>query len=334
MVIISDCLINKTDEGSIKVASSLAKRLQKAGKAFLISDVESDFADKCISANKLFSNREVYDAISEGDGPVLYIPFSSNSKGGILRTFFLARKSKRAVYSLFALRHPMPFFLRLVLKLSGARIVVLSKESYDYYNDLFKGNVLYLKTGIDTTRFVPASSQERSEIRKKYGYDDNDRIVLHVGHLKKGRNVDKLLEISEEYKVLILVSSVTVKDEELEKEFRKRANVQIIDTFVPDVQEVYQMADAYIFPVEEESNCIDVPLSVLEAASCNLPVICTRYGELKEFEGKEGFCYIQGVNGEKLNSALQKVIGLKCNNREAVLDYDWNNAVEILGKLT
>ncbi len=334
MVIISDCLINKTDEGSIKVASSLAKRLQKAGKAFLISDVESDFADKCITANKLFSNSEVYDAIQEGEGPVLYIPFCSNSKGGILRTFFLARKSKRTVYSLFALRHPMPFFLKAVLKLSAAKIVVLSRESYDYYNGLFPGNVLYLKTGIDTERFVPVSPEEKSKIRQKYGYDDKDRIVLHVGHLKKGRNVDKLLEISEQYKVLVLVSSVTVKDEELEKEFQKRANVKIIDTFVPDIQEVYQMADAYVFPVEEESNCIDVPLSVLEAASCNIPVICTRYGELREFEGKDGFCYVQGVNGERLNNALGKVIGQKCNNREAVLDYDWNNAVEILGRLT
>ena len=58
------------------------------------------------------------------------------------------------------------------------------------------------------------------------------------------------------------------------------------------------MCDLYYFPVKELGRCIDVPLSCLEAASCNLPVVATDFGELKEFIGCEGFFFIESFEKE------------------------------------
>ncbi|WP_155832525.1 glycosyltransferase family 4 protein [Butyrivibrio sp. VCB2001] len=333
MVIISDCLINKKDEGGIKVASSLAKRLKDRNSAYLISYSEDDFADERVNVNRSFTNKELYRSISDKSGPIIYIPFSSNSMGGVLRTFFLSKKSKKKVYSLFVLRHPMDFVKKAILSLSGAKIIALSRESYDYYNDLFNDRVIYLKTGIDTTKFTPCSLEEKNAIRIKYGYAESDRIVLHVGHLKRGRNVDKLLNISSDYKVLVLVSSVTQKDPDLEAQLKKSENIKVIDTYIPNVEEIYKMADVYLFPVEEARNCIDVPLSVLEAAACNVPVVCTEYGELKEFRNADGFCFLKDLGSDSLNKALDKMYHLDNNNRDIVLEYDWSNAVKRLEEL-
>lgn len=66
-----------------------------------------------------------------------------------------------------------------------------------------------------------------------------------------------------------MVSSVTEaeKDASIRTMLEIRGNITIIDTYLRNVQEVYQLADVYLFPVQEIENCIDIPLSVLEAAS-------------------------------------------------------------------
>ena len=76
----------------------------------------------------------------------------------------------------------------------------------------------------------------------------------------------------------------------------------IIDRFVENIEEVYQLSDVYIFPVKEEMNAIDIPLSVLEAASCNLQIVTTDYGELKVFKGEDGFFYTNDFNKESFNT--------------------------------
>lgn len=336
MIIISDCITKKMDEGCIKVASSLAKKMKIETNASIISygtSEKSEYVDEVVEANKFFSNKEIYSKIETMEGNIIYIPFSSNSLGGIIRAAFLKRKSKRTVYVLFALRHPMSEMARRILSKSGVKIIVVSKESYDFYKKVVENEVIYLKTGIETSKFLPVTGDEKKRIREKYGIDANEKVILHVGHLKTGRNVDKLLHISEKYKVVIVVSSVTEKDTELEKQLRQKENIVIIDTFLENIEEVYQMADLYVFPVEEEQNCIDVPLSVLEAASCNLPVVCTEYGELKEFRGKEGFFMINGITEEKLNNAIDEMIGKSTDNRNVVLEYDWSNSIAAMSKL-
>lgn len=53
------------------------------------------------------------------------------------------------------------------------------------------------------------------------------------------------------------------------------------------------MADCYLFPVRDDIASIDLPLSVLEAMSCNLPFITTRFGGLDEvFEEGEGLFFL------------------------------------------
>ena len=93
------------------------------------------------------------------------------------------------------------------------------------------------------------------------------------------------------------------------------------------------MSDAYFFPVKEEGKCIDVPLSCLEASSCNKPIVTTDFGEMKEFIGKDGYYFIESFTTDKLEEKIAQA--LRTENlltRLAVMDYDWHFAIDELKK--
>lgn len=336
MVIITDCLTEQVDEGSLKVANSLTKRIKAADHEtnIIAYGRHSQIADHFLKLNKLFLNPSLYNLVKDSADSVLYIPFSSNTMGSALRTLVLSRMCK-CPKVVFVLRHKMNAVTRWILKCGNAQIIVLSQDSYDYYRRYFD-HVVYLRTGVDTKQFVPVSQEKKISLRRKYGLPEDRKIVLHVGHCNAGRNIQVLLNVGEEEYVCLVISSVTRKnkDAELENLFRSRRNARLIDVYLENIEELYQLSDVYVFPTLQMESCIDVPLSVLEAAACNIPVITSDYGELKAFRGKEGFYFLSDFSSESLNAALNKAYsGEIGGGRDAVLDYDWEKAVMRVMKL-
>lgn len=335
MIILSDCLTEKVDEGCLKVANSLTKRIKSAYPATTVISYERrpKQSDLHMKLNKLFLNYSLLSLINKRKESVLYIPFASNTKASAIRTWILSCVAKRGLKVIFVLRFPMDKITKLFLRMSKAEIIALSKESYQFYKQEIGSNTTYLKTGIDTIQFTPVSKEKREILREKYNVSPGQKVLLHVGHLKNGRNVDKLLNVDEKYHVFLVVSSVTEseKDAELREKLMARSNTTIIDDYLEHIEEIYQIADVYFFPVQESENCIDVPLSVLEAAACNLPIVTTDYGELKAFKGEEGFCFISTFDAETINEAINRMSECQeCNNRRVVLEYDWDTSIKHL----
>lgn len=338
MIIISDCLTGKIDEGCLKVANSLTKRMKKvAVDTTIISyDRHPDYSDVHLSLNKLFLNRQLFQIIRKKKEPVLYIPFASNTTASCLRIFILSLFTGRKCSVLFVLRFPMKPFARLLLKLSGTKVIALSEASYIFYKDIVGEKAVYLKTGIDTEKFTPVTVEEKNALKRKYHIPENKKVLLHVGHLKGGRNVDKLANINDEYHVILVISSVTEveRDADIRKKLEERGDITIIDSYLENVQEVYQIADVYLFPVQELENCIDVPLSVLEAASCNVPIVTTEYGELTAFKGEDGFLFINDLSEVPLNIAIDQMASKEVTtNRQAVSEYDWKKSIDTLQRV-
>ena len=337
MVILTNCLTEKADEGCLKVASSLTKRIKAQCPETMVLTYgrETDESDQHLRLNKLFLNGKLFSILRKKQEPVLYIPFSSNTRASIFRTWMLSLFSKSEVNVLFALYYPMDLVSRKLLKWSGAGILALSKESFSSYYSVVGNRAVYLKTGIDILRFKPIDTAARMKIRERYGIAGEKKVLLHVGHLKEGRNISHLLNVGDNFHVVLVVSTLTKneQDSQLRAKLEARPNTTILDKYLPNIEEIYQMADVYFFPVEEQGNCIDVPLSVLEAASCNVPVVATKYGELKEFAGKEGFWFIDSFEPEVLNDLLDQAVESSHDVRSAVLEYDWDNATSVLEAL-
>ena len=336
MIILSDCLTETADEGALKVATSLARRLRQSDDHTLVVtyDRQPAWTDMHLPLNRLFLNRALFRVLHRRQDPVLYIPFASNTLASALRVCVLTLLGGRRVRVLFALRHPMNGLTRYLLKISGAQILTLSGESREYFAQAI-GDATQLKAGVDTKRFTPVTAEKKAELRRKYGVPERKKVLLHVGHLNLGRNVQSLLHAGEGYLAFLVVSTTTQADGNLRRQLEEQPNITIIDHYLPDVQELYQMADVYLFPVIEKEHCIDLPLSVMEAASCNCPIVTTAYGELTAFRGEAGFAFLEDMEPIALNAALDRMSAMhSCENRGAVKEYDWDRAVAQLLKMT
>ena len=86
-----------------------------------------------------------------------------------------------------------------------------------------------------------------------------------------------------------------IKGGEVDPAWRDRlrmAGIIVIDEYTDDIHELYQACDLYLFPVSSNLGALEFPLSVIEAAACNLPTLTTRFGALPDIlKESPGFTY-------------------------------------------
>ena len=333
MIIVSNSLTEKVDEGCLKITYNLIKRLKKLhSDIFVVTyDRKSVLSDKHMEINKLMLNGELFSLIKSKKEKVLYVPFPAKPIATAIRIFIMSLMCRNGLDVILPLKIAAKGISKFLIRLSNANLIVFSKESEDFYKSIVPQNrIKYIKTGFYTKKFLPVTDDEKKRLKKKYGFNSEKPLILHVGHLNEGRNIQTLTNIKSEYQVLLVVSTLT-KDEQdsaLKEKLLSKDNIKIFESYIPEIQEIYQMSDLYFFPVKEDGHCIDVPLSCLEAASCDLPVITTDFGEMKEFTGKPGFYLINDFEKDSLNGLIESVLKSgRCLTRKSVLQYDWDNCI-------
>lgn len=328
-MILTNCLTGRDDEGCLKVANSLIDRMKRMDPAVTVISCgeASPRCDVHLPANKLMLSPKLWRYLRKQRERVLYMPSFARMLPTALRVFVLSRMTGCPVQVLLTMLSPIGRMAKLLLRLSGAQVISLSGQSHEAYRAVIGDKAIRLKTGVDTARFVPAPDR-KAELRRKYGIPEDKPVVLHVGHMTAGRNIGKLLLLDERFHGVLVVSTQTsgVADEALRAQLANRSNITIIDHYVPQIEELYQLADVYLFPVEQACCCIDVPLSAMEAAACDIPVATTAYGEMQSLVGQEGFYRIDSFDADKLNALLQSLCESGRGGRAQVLPYDWNNA--------
>lgn len=337
MIVLTNCLSQTADEGCLKVAVSLVNALKKQNPQTTVIgyERESECCDVFLPLNKWMLNRKLMGILRKNKEPVLFIPFSAKMRSTALRTFMVSLFARKRVILLQSMFSPMGRLAEWLMKLSGAKLVCLSESSCRYYRLHLGQQVCYLKAGVDTQRFTPGNREDKNALRKKYGLPTDKTIVLHVGHLKAGRNIAQFQKLTEKLHGVLVVSThrPDQQDSALGEQLRQKENLTLIEGFQPSIQELYRLSDVYLFPVQHQKSCIDVPLSVMEAAACGIPVVTTAFGEMASLLENEGFYHLESFEPEALNSLLQKAAQEGKSPRESVLAYDWHNAAAQLTEM-
>ncbi len=333
MLILTNCLVKNADEGCVNVAYNLIKRIKSAVSDVKVVSYErtSELTDVEMKLNKLMLSIPLFKLLRK-EKDVLYVPFPTRMLPASLRIWVLSLFCKN-LNVLISMHDDIDKLSGLLLKSSKARLFVLSESAYKDFKSFAGERVVHIKTGVDMGKFVPVSPEKSRELKIKYGFSPEKKVILHVGHLNEGRNIGELLNINDDYQILLVTSTLTKNEQniELKNRLQSKSNIKILDTYIPEIQEIYQLADIYFFPVLESGHCIDIPLSCLEAAACNLSVVTTSYGAMKEFKGKKGFYHIDSF--ENINEIIEKALSVnKVSSRESVIEYDWNNAIEVLSR--
>lgn len=218
--------------------------------------------------------------------------------------------------------------MQLVRKLKMPRIFVLSSAMVDILKTL---NVQadIVKLGIDRDTYRPAA--DKLPLREKYTIDCARRVMLHVGHIRESRNIHWLLKVKAalpQLEIILVGSTATEQDDQLCRQL-EQADIKVLRDYLPAINELYQLADIYCFPVILDTAAMETPLSVLEAMATNLPVITTPFGRLPEqFKDDAGYRYVN--NAQEMIELLNTNFGENCANRQKTADYSWQATAERL----
>jgi len=190
----------------------------------------------------------------------------------------------------------------------------------------------FLPNGVDIDRFVPVSKMIKERLREKYGVDKDKFVIVHVGSIRSRRNIQIFSKIQEiEGVQVVIAGSTSMPMEQISYKHLLESGCVIWRRYFENVEEIYQLSDCYVFPATNLLSAIELPLSVLEAMSCNLPVISTKFGALPRiFEEGDGLLFVD--NEDDVIDAVEKIKNTDVNigTRENVLLYAWDNIVRRL----
>ena len=286
-----------------------------------------------LRVNRLFLSYRLWEELrSYRPDLICYVPSASATLFSFLRSRLLKLYQPRARVVMISLQPRQYGWLsrHLIQFLAPDVIFVQRKETAKQLITL-GCHVQLIPSGVDLDKFTPVSPEKKAELRAKYDLEPEAYTVLHVGHIKRERNVQSLTHIRQilNAQVILVGSSFPGQDEHLLTELQGQG-ITIFNQYQPNIEQLYQLSDCYVFPVVSEQACIGAPLSVLEAMACNLPVVTLRYGDLPAgFDDGDGLFY-----AEKPSELPEIVAQTMCtdgyNTREMVAPYSWQNVARLL----
>ena len=318
------------DEGMRKVSIHLAEELSKHHKVFSL-DLGSVFS------------KTFWKGIKDFNPQLIHYIF-----GPTLRSFVLLKiisfycPGAKTVMS--AMR---PYFSSLSKYLiPPLKPNLVLAQSYEM-EGIFKKlgcKTEFLPCGVDTRRFGPDLAMTKDELREKHRINKEKFIILHIGSIKEGRNIQLLGKLQKKNNQVVIVGSTSTGIDQKTYQQLKRAGCLIWTNYFERMEEIYALSDCYVFPVVPKkdimgrhiADSIEMPLSVLEAMSCNLPVITTKFGALPRiFKEGNGLIFAETETEEDFIYGLKEIKngGVEVRTREKVLPCSWENVVERLEKI-
>jgi glycosyltransferase involved in cell wall biosynthesis len=334
-VIVADNLAPPYDEGIKNIAVNFIREVAASLDASLISDRGTGIAQRTtlLPLGKTFLNLSLYRELREASAEVVfYIPSTSLTPFTFLRAAVLRLFSRARIVVVGLQTRKHKGFWRPLLQAIGPHgIVVLSEVMRREMKGLAQ-QIEVFTPGVDLEQFRPATLSRKEELRDRYGIPRDRFVLLHVGHLKRSRNLQVVTEAIKNLDCsLIVVASSTFESQNDPQvvEALQQAGARIISGAIDAIEEIYQLSDCYVFPVAERTGATEMPLSVLEAMAANLSVVTTPYGALPEVfpeRREQGFCYAEdAASFAQALGELQQ--GKEIASRDLVLAFSWERRV-------
>jgi glycosyltransferase involved in cell wall biosynthesis len=334
--LLSEDLSGPPDEGCKKLTMALAAAVARHHEVALLSTQGSAPAGgRLVPASRTFLSAALRRELRRLDPELLvYVARSSTTFMSFVRSRVLRALCPRALVVLVGLqaRRHTGLRRRLIGRLAPELIFVQSPRTAGELERL-GCSVALLPSGVDLETFRPVGADEKRRLRAEQGLQPDLPVLLHVGHLQRARGIGVLADLAGRggCQVVLAASSSTPQEGAVADELR-RAGVVVRTAYEPRIEQLYQLADCYVFPVQSTDNAIELPLSVLEAFACDLPVVTTRFGGLPRLfdgSGAPGLRFVDSPT-ELIDEALRLCrIGAGAT-RSLALPYAWDAVADNL----
>ncbi|MEN2995319.1 MAG: glycosyltransferase family 4 protein [Thermodesulfovibrio sp.] len=181
------------------------------------------------------------------------------------------------------------------------------KNEIIHYYGINENKIKVIYNGVDMERFLP---KNKEELRNKYNFPNDIRIILFVGSGFKRKGLDtliKALSIITEKDILLLI--VGKGDEKYYKKICINLDIERKVLFLgirKDIENFYALSDIFVLPTlyDPFSN------ATLEAMATGIPVITTKNNGVAELinNGKEGYVIHNPLDYEELAEKIEITI--------------------------
>lgn len=233
------------------------------------------------------------------------------SKKKLITTEHSTNNGRRKYYILKVFDYLMYKKYRKIICINEA-----TKDSLNSWLKSTKDKSIVIQNGIDIDKYKNAIPYER----KEFGFTEENVLLVNVARFEPVKNHIKLIEamskVNKNVHLLLVGDGSLRKDIENKiKELQLEKNIHLLGVR-DDVEKILKMSDIFILPSLWEG----VPVSLLEARACGLPVIITENSSLMT---KSRFVYKTNPDDvkdieNKINYLIEK------NNNE---NYE-NNIIE------
>jgi glycosyltransferase involved in cell wall biosynthesis len=192
------------------------------------------------------------------------------------------------------------------------RIIAVNENTKNFYTKKYpwlKDKIIIIPIGIDTKLFRP---MDKHNIKEKYGFKEEDKIILYVGRFKREKGLDLLLESFKYVKREIPTGKLVLAGDGRERENLKN----LVKEF--KLNDVIFMGVLEHNKIPEILNCADVfvlcslfesgPLVIQEAIACAIPVVTTDVGRVREFIKDEKVGKIVERNSKEIAKGILNVL--------------------------
>jgi glycosyltransferase involved in cell wall biosynthesis len=323
------------DEAYAKVVHELRRALRS--RSSLLTHVTPVVADSAarrgVRRMLAVADRHLWSEIRRSRPDTLvYVSRSSATLAALARSTVLRLMSPRSRVVMIALQpRSLNRTGRVLSRLLWPDLLLVSTDAEVRQARALGARADRMITGVDLDRFRPPRPGEKADLRRQWGLPLDSKLILHVGHLTRGRNLEALLPIAAVPGWTVVMVASSQQDGEsahLEASLRSRGII-VLRGYMPDIDEVYRLADCYAFPTESSDSAIALPLSVLEALATDLPVAAMRFGALEErFGGSPGF--VLAGNADELQAAVGQLLRESASTRHLAEAFSWDAVAEHL----
>lgn len=215
-------------------------------------------------------------------------------------------------------------------------LITINKEDYNLAKRKFKSKRIEFVNGVgvDEDKFnFQMSNGEKEKIRKELNLKNNDFVLIQVGELNKNKNQIMTIEsmrklVKENKKIkLLLVGKGNLKDFYAKKieEYNLKDNIFLLG-YRRDIPQLLKISDCLISTSKREG----LPVNLIEAAMCNLPIIATNCRgnrdiakKVVEIDNIKEFC-------ENINECIKNKDLYMCDN---VDKYKFENIMKKMIKI-
>ncbi len=323
------------DEASKNFVYNLAKNIRDA-QIYILTCQQNLGLEKNVHQEKIFKGSEfafkekfalIKYLFKASNFDIFHFTFTPTNLNSLIIKNIIRNKKAKTIQTVATLREDLYSPSTIKKMLFSDIIVVYSEYASKKLKEFGFSNVRHVYPGIDLNEYQP--KEKNSKLIERCNIKPEDFVLCFPGEYTRLGAIDDVIEAFHIFlkkfpRAKLLIACRIKNKEDLRKKYfiMKRVakegfsdKVNYLDDQDYKMSDVYNLADILLFPVRNLHGKFDIPLVLIEAMACGVPVIASREKKLTHFLAENNCVFVSAGRPMELSEAIEK-LAKDSNKRE------------------